>query len=87
MHKGLKGALLASAVAGLFAASPALAGDDHGKAGGDVKCQGANACKGQSACGVKGGHDCHGQNSCKGKGWITVSSVEECTKKGGKVLE
>lgn len=86
MHKGLKGALIASAVAGLFVAGPALA-DDHGKEGGGVKCMGANACKGQGACAVKGGHDCAGMNSCKGKGWIKVSSADECTKKGGKVID
>jgi hypothetical protein len=32
-------------------------------------------------------HDCGGKNSCKGKGWIEVDSAEECTDKGGTVLE
>lgn len=85
--KTFKGALVATAVAGLFFANGALA--DHHEAGSkdaDVKCQGVNECKGTSACGVPGGHDCHGQNECKGKGWIKLSK-EECEKKGGTVLK
>ena len=51
----------------------------------DVKCGGANACKGQSAC--KGGSSaCKGQNACKGKGWTEAANAAECTGKGGKVM-
>lgn len=50
-----------------------------------VKCVGIHACKGQSQCGVPGGHSCAGLNECKGKGWVKVSEAE-CTEKGGKVL-
>ena len=85
MHKGLKGALIASAVAGLFAANAALA--EHHEKGDGVKCMGANDCKGKGACNVKGAHDCAGMNACKGKGWIKTASADECTKKGGKVVD
>jgi hypothetical protein len=86
MHTKVKGALIATAVAGLFMAQGALA-DQHDKAeGAEVKCVGVNECKGKSACGVPGKHDCHGQNECKGKGWIKLSK-EDCTKKGGTVLQ
>lgn len=50
-----------------------------------VKCLGIHSCKGQSACGVEGGHACAGQNDCKGKGWVKVSA-DECASKGGTVL-
>jgi uncharacterized membrane protein len=50
-----------------------------------VKCLGIHECKGQSQCGVEGGHACAGQNDCKGKGWIKVSKGE-CEQKGGTVL-
>jgi uncharacterized membrane protein len=53
--------------------------------GDTVKCLGIHECKGQSQCGVEGGHACAGQNDCKGKGWIQVSKVE-CDAKGGTVL-
>jgi hypothetical protein len=43
-----------------------------------VKCAGANACKGQSAC--KGAaNECKGQNACKGKGFVNTGSTIECT--------
>ncbi len=85
MHKGFKGALIATAVAGLFMANQAIAADEKKEDAG-VKCMGANDCKGKGACGVKGSHDCAGANECKGKGWIKTSNAEECTKKGGKVM-
>lgn len=87
MHKNLKGALIATAVAGLFVANQAFAGEgqDHG-AGDGIKCMGANACKGQGACAVKGGHSCAGENACKGKGWIKTKDAKECESKGGKVM-
>ena len=50
-----------------------------------VKCLGVHECKGQSACGVPGGHACAGQNECKGKGWIETTGAE-CDAKGGKIL-
>jgi hypothetical protein len=86
MQRSVKGALIATAVAGLFMAQGALADHHEGGEGAEVKCLGVNECKGKSACGVPGKHDCHGQNECKGKGWIKLSQ-EDCTKKGGTVLK
>jgi len=85
MKSPLKGALIAVAVAGLFATSAVLAADE-GKSEGKVKCSGVNACKGQGAC-AGAGHDCGGKNACKGQGLSKVSSAKECTDKGGKVVE
>jgi len=53
------------------------------EAGGDIQCQGVNACKGKSAC-HGANNACAGQNSCKGKGWIQTTE-KECKAKGGKV--
>jgi uncharacterized membrane protein len=86
MQKSLKGALIATAVAGLFMAQGARADHHESGEGAEVKCLGVNECKGKGACGVPGKHDCHGQNECKGKGWIKLSK-DECTKKGGTVLQ
>ena len=40
-----------------------------------VKCQGANACKGQSACATPK-NACQGQNSCKGTGYLMLTKAE-----------
>jgi hypothetical protein len=40
-----------------------------------VKCEGVNACKGQSAC-ATAHNACHGQNSCKGKGYLSLTKAE-----------
>jgi hypothetical protein len=50
-----------------------------------VKCGGANACKGQSAC-KSAANSCKGQNACKGQGWSEAATSQECGAKGGKVL-
>ncbi|MBP7065683.1 hypothetical protein [Ferrovibrio sp.] len=50
----------------------------------DVKCVGANACKGQSACKTSSSA-CKGHNACKGQGFTTMSDAAACTKAGGKV--
>lgn len=86
MDRRIKGVLIATAVAGLFAANGAAASEDGGGTDAEVKCLGVNECKGNSQCGVPGGHSCHGENSCKGKGWIKMSE-KDCKDKGGKVLE
>ena len=80
-----RGTLIASSLAGLFAAVPAVAlakGDGHNQ----VICDGINACKGQGTCSGPG-HACGGQNSCKGQGHTKVGSKDECLKKGGKIVE
>ena len=86
MNKQVKGVLIATAVAGLFVASHALAAEGEGGTGGapaKVKCVGGNDCKGKGACGGAD-HSCAGENSCKGKGWIMTSEAD-CKTKGGKV--
>ncbi len=78
----VKGALVASAVAGLFAAAmPAVV---HAKDTGKVKCSGINSCKGTGAC-KSATSSCKGMNDCKGKGWIE-SSAKECKAKKGTVV-
>jgi hypothetical protein len=64
---------LASAAAALFVAgAPATApADSH-----EVKCEGVNSCKGQSACRTAE-NECSGKNSCKGKGFLMLTP-EEC---------
>jgi len=89
MKSQLKGALIATAVAGLFLAKGAFA-QGTGAMGekaeaSKVKCEGVNQCKGKGACNGAG-HDCAGQNECKGKGWIELSAAD-CKAKGGTVKQ
>ena len=63
---------LATAAAMLFTAAPVLtAHADEAK----VKCQGANACKGKSAC-ATAKNACAGQNACKGQGYVLLPKAE-----------
>jgi len=81
----VSGAVLATVVGLMFAAQPMMAQDSSTqKDQTNVKCIGANSCKGQSAC-QSARNSCKGQNSCKGKGWITTASTQDCTSKGGHV--
>jgi hypothetical protein len=82
----LKNAMIASAVASLFAAAGAHAGEGHAgkQEGKTVKCGGINACKGQGSC-SGADNSCKATNSCKGMGW-TETSAKECKAKGGKVI-
>ena len=76
-----KGALIAAMAAGLLgAAAPMVAAAADSD---QVRCQGANACKGKSACHGPG-NACSGQNACKGKGWSEASDKAACEKAGGK---
>ncbi len=85
MRHIVQGALIATAVAGLFAAGNASAADAPARA--KVKCLGINGCKGQTLCSAPGlSNSCAGHNECKGKGWIYAASAEECTSKGGKLV-
>jgi uncharacterized membrane protein len=89
MKSSLKGALIAVAVAGLFAANATLAADESKTIKSEedeVKCSGINSCKGQGSC-AGAGHECAGKNGCKGQGWVKVGSARACTDKGGKVDE
>ena len=90
MNKSMKGFVIASAVASLFATA-AHAGDKaaapkkDAKVAAKVRCEGVNACKGKGECGGASGNSCAGTNECKAKGWIQISE-KDCKAKGGKVL-
>jgi len=81
----LTGAMLATAVALIFAGNVVYAADspDSTAASSQVKCVGGNACKGQSAC-QSAQSSCQGQNACKGKGYVMKPSAKECIAAGGK---
>jgi hypothetical protein len=87
----MTGAVVASVVAGLFAANAFAASSttkdskDSKTTSAKVKCSGVNDCKGKGEC-SQDDHGCSGNNSCKGKGWVTMDSAKACTAKGGKVL-
>ena len=84
--KTQKGIAIAGAAAVLILAGAVAPRAEDGKAGGDkVHCAGVNACKGQGVC-AGPGSSCAGMNECKGKGIVSMSA-DECTKKGGKVVD
>jgi len=85
MRKGTRmtGAVLATAVALMFAGNAFAADSSSGDASAQVKCVGGNACKGQSAC-KSASSSCKGQNACKGKGYVMTPSAKECVAAGGK---
>lgn len=69
--------IMASAAAALFVAGAGVAAGDHHEGGeAKVKCEGANGCKGKSACKTDASA-CAGHNECKGKGFVMLSQ-EEC---------
>lgn len=70
---------LAAAAAAMFALAPVTASE-----AGDVKCVGANACQGQSAC-KTANSECQGLNACQGQGFIMVADEAACTAAGGMV--
>ena len=81
------GAVVASVVAGLFAASAFAAttsSKDSKSTSSKVKCAGVNDCKGKGEC-SQADHSCAGNNGCKGKGWVTMDSEKACKAKGGTV--
>jgi hypothetical protein len=82
-NRMLTGAVLATTVGLMFLARPVLA-QENSMSGqqSQVKCVGANDCKGKSSC-KSAQNDCKGKNACKGKGFIQTSSTKECTDKGG----
>lgn len=72
MSKTVSGAAIATAAALLFSvASISTATADEAK----IHCDGANACKGQSAC-KTAKNSCKGQNSCKGTGFSEMTKKE-----------
>jgi len=81
----LQGAVLASAVAQLFATGCTKSKPPaHEAAAATIPCAGINACKGQTACSTAH-NTCAGLNACKGQGWLAVASEADCKAKGGKV--
>ena len=81
----ITGAMLATAVALIFAGNAAYAADstDASAAASQVKCVGGNACKGQSLC-QSANSSCKGSNACKGKGYVMTPTAKECVAAGGK---
>ena len=80
----MKSAILATAVASIFASGAAFAKDKPAKKASDnVKCEGINECKGHGGC-KSANNACKGQNGCKGQG-VTETSADQCKAKGGKV--
>ena len=80
------GAILATAVALAFSGSALNAADTQNQStqAAQIKCLGANACRGQSAC-KTARNDCKGKNSCAGKGYIITTDSKSCEAKGGHV--
>jgi hypothetical protein len=83
MHPLGKGVMIATAVAAL-ALGGSLTAAAQDKAKTDVKCVGANECKGKGGC-KSAQNDCKGKNACKGKGFVETKDEKECATKGGKV--
>ena len=79
----IAGAMLATAVALAFTGSAVNAADTSTQPA-QLKCLGANACKGQSAC-KTATNDCQGKNSCKGKGYVVTTDAKTCEARGGHV--
>jgi len=90
--KPTSSALLASAVASLFATVGCgyISDPDDDDPEAIVKCQGVNECRGQGKCGgvAPGGgiHGCEGLNECKGQGWIEITGAD-CEARGGERLK
>ena len=89
MNDTTKGALVASAVAALFAAACGGAQGNvitptPGEFAGKVKCVGVNECAKRGAC-AQEGHACGGKNECAKKG-IALLTAEDCKAKGGSAL-
>lgn len=83
----VSGALLASTVALMFLTTPSFAASSSPTSqAAQVKCVGANSCKGLSACKTATSAG-PGKNSCKGQGMIYTKTVQECIAKGGKVMK
>jgi len=84
--KRILGAVLATTVAMAFAGTVSAEEPSPSTQPQQVKCLGANACKGQSAC-MSANSDCKGMNACKGKGYIVTPDAKSCEAKGGHVGE
>jgi uncharacterized membrane protein len=81
-----KGIMIASAVASLVLSGSVVAQAQSKTGSEPVQCAGVNECKGHGSC-AGAANACKAQNECKGQGWVEASSADECTEKGGKVVE
>lgn len=66
----IAGAAIAAAAAALFASGVVGAAEES--SGVQVKCYGANACKGHGECKTSM-NACKGKNACKGQGFTKMS--------------
>lgn len=78
----LKGALVASAVAGMFVVVGCSAPSNTNNTNTNTstktfKCEGGNSCKGQGEC-KTATHDCAGKGDCHGTGWVMTKDQAEC---------
>jgi hypothetical protein len=71
-NRKLSSVALAAAAAVMFTTVSATAGAQEST----VKCEGVNACKGQSACNTATS-SCKGLNACKQKGYLLLTE-EDC---------
>ncbi|MDD3444530.1 MAG: hypothetical protein PHS60_03920 [Zavarzinia sp.] len=78
------GFTLAAAAATLFSAGAMMLAPVAASAADGVRCIGANACKGQSAC-KTATNECKGLNACKGQGFIVTPTEANCEAAGGHV--
>lgn len=81
LRRGMTGAVVATAVASLFAIGPIMANEPAKDA--KIHCSGVNACKGHGKC-KSAKNACAGKNGCKGQG-VEEMTEAECHAKGGHV--
>ncbi|MEP7050904.1 MAG: hypothetical protein ABJB12_11140 [Pseudomonadota bacterium] len=77
-----RGTSIALAVSALLAAAGCSSeiDDPASSSAQSVKCEGGNACKGQSECATADGKSlCAGENACKGTGYVFTETAAECT--------
>jgi hypothetical protein len=72
MKTTITGAAIATAAALLFGTAivPGARAEDA-----KVNCEGANTCKGKSAC-ATAKNSCQGQNKCKGQGFLMLTKAD-----------
>jgi hypothetical protein len=73
-HRKVSSVALAAAAAVMFTTVSISASAEEAL----VKCDGVNACKGQSACSTATS-SCKGENACKGKGYLELTK-QDCDK-------
>jgi uncharacterized membrane protein len=77
-----RGTSIALAVSALLAATACSGSSDDpaSSTAQSIKCEGGNACKGQSECATADGKSlCTGENACKGTGYVYTQTQEQCT--------